>query len=58
MFQVLSGSILQLLDLRARGVSGWKTKSLGYADLQDVLFATFPGREHTLRVSSEPDSEL
>lgn len=44
MFQVLSGSILQLLDLRARGVSWWKTKSLGYADLQDVLFAPFPGK--------------
>ena len=48
MFQVLSGSILQLLHLRAGGVSWWKTKSLGNADLQNVLFATFPGREiHT-----------
>lgn len=44
MFQVLSGSTLQLLDLRARGVSWWKTKTLGYADLQNVLFAPFPGK--------------
>lgn len=51
MFQVLSGSILQLLLLRARGVSWWKTKSLGWAALQNVLFATFPGREYTPRAS-------
>lgn len=44
MFQVLSGSTLQLLDLRARGVSWWKTKTLGYAEPQDVLFAPFPGK--------------
>lgn len=58
MFQVLSGSILQLLHLRARGVSWWKTKSLGNADLQNVLFAAFPGREYTRRASCEPDIKM
>lgn len=46
MFRALAGSTLQLQNLRARGVSWWKAKSLSYADLQDVLFATFPGREN------------
>lgn len=55
MFQELAGSTLQLQNLRARGVSWWKAKSLGYADLQDVLFATFPGREYIRRANGEPD---
>lgn len=54
MFRVLSGSILQLLHLRARGVSWWNTRSLGWADRQNILFATFPGRENIRRPSSEP----
>lgn len=58
MFQVLSGSALQLLDLRARGVSWWKTKTLGYADRQDVLFAPFPGKKkiHSEGAASQTSS--
>lgn len=55
MFRELAGSTLQLPNLRARGVSWWKAKSLGYADLQDVIFATFPGMEYRLRANGEPD---
>lgn len=55
MFRELAGSTLQLRNLRARGVSWWKAKSLSYADLQDVLFATFPGGEYILRANGEPD---
>lgn len=57
MFQVLSGTILQLLHLRAWGVSWWKTKSFGYADQQNVLFATFPGREY-VRACGKPVSQI
>lgn len=52
---MLSGSLLQLLRLWARGVSWWKTKSLSYADLQCFICYSARNRIPTKRTCREPD---
>lgn len=61
MFQVPSGTLLQLVHSWAWGVSWWKTKSLWLCRAaENVLFSAFPGRElcTTKQRACKPDSEI